>query len=396
MKTKLTTIFNLASATVLAILSIGMIPNYALACQYKAVSFNKDFEGGHLEQCKQLADNYFELSFTPENRPINSSPWYAFKIHSKTPKTLKLKLSFDGDAPRYLPKVSHDGVSWQNIPFEATKLSFIVDVDVKKAPIWIAGQEILDNDYYTQWLSNLNVSNTNLFELGKSSLGQNILALESKSAQSKEWLLLIGRQHPPEITGALAMRAFVDNILGDSKLAKGFRKRFNLLIVPNLNPDGVAAGHWRHNSQGIDLNRDWNKFEQQETKIVRDYLDSLIAKNHKLVMGLDFHSTKEDVFYTIPADAGVAPANLVNEWLEDVQQHSKNIFKVRIKPGNAPGRGIFKQFIADAYNVHGVTYEMGDSTNRDLIKQIAVISSELLMKRLTDTPAGDFYLKDNQ
>ena len=58
---------------------------------------------------------------------------------------------------------------------------------------------------------------------------------------------MIGRQHPPEVTGAIAMHSFIDTVLADTDLARQFRDRFKLAIVPLMNPDGVAAGHWRHN-----------------------------------------------------------------------------------------------------------------------------------------------------
>lgn len=368
----------------------------AQSCEYPSVSFKADFSGGHLSRCKQLGERHYELVFLPENRPVNSSPWYAFEVAARSPQTLKLILTFDGDAPRYLPKISRDKQHWHQIAFQADSLGFHIELKTDNKPLWIAGQEILDNDYYDKWLSGVKVKNVALIELGKSTQGRSVKALESKYQNNTEWLLIIGRQHPPEITGALAMHPFVDNILGDSDLAKTFRQRFNLLIVPILNPDGVELGNWRHNASGIDLNRDWNKFEQQETRLINHYLETLLNDKNKLVMGLDFHSTKEDVFYTIPASAAIAPKNLVTDWLEDVQDKSKNFFKVRNKPGNAPGRGVFKQYIADTFQVHGVTYEMGDSTNRQLIKHMALVTSDSLMQTLINTPPDSFYMQENQ
>ena len=66
-----------------------------------------------------------------------------------------------------------------------------------------------------------------------------------------------------------------------------------------MNPDGVDLGHWRHNSGGVDLNRDWSKYHQKEIKTTVDFISkTLKASNSKLVLGLDFHSTYYDVFYT--------------------------------------------------------------------------------------------------
>lgn len=63
-------------------------------------------------------------------------------------------------------------------------------------------------------------------------------------------VLLIGRQHPPEVTGAIAMVAFVEQLLRDEEgpcELCAFHADTNLVIVPLVNPDGVDAGNWRHN-----------------------------------------------------------------------------------------------------------------------------------------------------
>ncbi|WP_395338920.1 hypothetical protein PN836_013075 [Ningiella sp. W23] len=51
---------------------------------------------------------------------------------------------------------------------------------------------------------------------------------------------------------------------------------------------------------------------------------------------------------------------------------------------------MFKQFIADYYGVHAVTYEMGDNTERQLINHVAQTSALLLMEQMLDTPPDAF------
>ena len=41
-----------------------------------------------------------------------------------------------------------------------------------------------------------------------------------------------------------------------------------VIVYPLMNPDGVDEGHWRHNTGGIDLNRDWAHYNQPETRQV--------------------------------------------------------------------------------------------------------------------------------
>ena len=80
------------------------------------------------------------------------------------------------------------------------------------------------------------------------------------------------RQHPPEVSGYRSFLYFFNRLMDSDELAQNFRSNFHIIAYPMLNPDGVEQGHWRHNSKGIDLNRDWEYFRQPETRSVRDAL----------------------------------------------------------------------------------------------------------------------------
>ena len=49
-------------------------------------------------------------------------------------------------------------------------------------------------------------------------------------------------------------------------LAKAFRERFVLKIIPMLNPDGVYHGHYRCDTKGVDLNRTYVVAAEAERK----------------------------------------------------------------------------------------------------------------------------------
>ena len=107
--------------------------------------------------------------------------------------------------------------------------------------------------------------------IGLSKEGREMRLMMIGQAQATDRIMVISRQHPPEVTGYLAMKGFIETVAGDSKLARKFRKSFAVDVVPLMNPDGADNGHWRHNSGGIDLNRDWSDFNQPETSNVRDF-----------------------------------------------------------------------------------------------------------------------------
>src|SRR3546814_6550764 len=68
---------------------------------------------------------------------------------------------------------------------------------------------------------------------------------------------------------------FVDELAADSPLARDFRERTLVIVLPLLNPDGVVEGNWRGNINGQDLNRDWGPFSQSETRRSEEHTSEL-------------------------------------------------------------------------------------------------------------------------
>lgn len=352
------------------------------ACDRGEIRITADFESSRMDECANMGNNNFLITLKPENTPINHSPWYAFKIVAEKEATIKIAIKVAGGRTnRYLPKISNDMTIWRlhTHQYRGDRLEF--SVEASKKAIYIAGQEVINNQYYDEWAKHIEqVSTAQQSLLGESIQGRPIYKLESVG-ESDEWLVILGRLHPPEVTGALALFPFVETLLANNQLAGSFRKKYNLLIIPNLNPDGVAMGNWRHNANGVDLNRDWITFKQKETKLVHQYLQNLIARGQKVKFAVDFHSTQEDVFYTMPVDYGLENRYFVNHWLDSLDKAMPN-FNVIQKPGNRPNTGVSKQYFADNYNVHAITYEMGDESNRENIKTIAHNAAVLLMQNL--------------
>ncbi len=387
---------------------------HKLTCEFDDVVFSANFETGRLSFCKELGPNHYLLGTSPENTPINPSPWYAFSVKAKQKdkQSILIEIQAEGSRARYMPKLSANKKDWEALDFEIKKDNLLVSLDVGEATgiQYISAQEIIDKQMHEAW--NRNLAQNSSFELrtlGKSKLGRNIEALIHEQADNTEWLMIIGRQHPPEVTGALAMFSFMEALSEETQLNTALFDRFNIFFVPLVNPDGVVTGNWRHNANGIDLNRDWGKFGEPETNIVHKKLRDLLGNEHNLAFALDFHSTQQDIFYTMPTDyipivhenqnieLGVLPKSLVSDWLESLKQSRLRSFTVRERPGSSRGRGVFKQFIADEYGVHAVTFEIGDNTNRTLIKHIGRTSAHSLAKTLLSVPPEAFRISpDNK
>lgn len=219
-----------------------------------------------------------------------------------------------------------------------------------------------------------------LTTLGRSAQGRRIIALGSDGRQP-ETVVITGRQHPPELTGALALRYFVERLTSGDDLSRRFRHRFGLLVVPMMNPDGVAEGLWRHDTAGTDLNRDWGPFQRPETRLMRDALEAPVNAGAPPALLVDFHSTWRDVLYTQPDDAPGTRAELPGTWHQAINDRLDEPDIQRSDDRN-PGRPTLKTWAHETFQIPGITFEIGDETAEARIRTLAVIAAEELMTLL--------------
>ena len=381
-------------ASLLLVLVIGgcapAIDRVNRFCENAYFLVDAQFESGNFDACRATTDGAFALTIRPEDQPpINNSPWYAFRVSPKRAGEMTVNVQFiDGDA-RYWPKVSVDGRRWQRIDvgdvtWSESRDSFELKLDVGESTLWVAAQELLTTTWYDTWIRDLTERDdiaTRL--LGRSVNGRPIHV--AVTADRPEVVLLLGRQHPPEITGALAMRAFVETVLGDSPLARAFRDRFAIILIPLMNPDGVAEGHWRHNANGVDLNRDWGPFTQPETRNMLPLLATLDELGTQIRLMLDFHSTRSNLFYTQPVEESELAGEFAASWLGRARQRLPD-YEFRHDAGAASEQANSKNYFFRRYGIPSITYESGDETDRDDLRRSASVFAQEMMRLLLEYP----------
>lgn len=366
----------------------GEVVNRQPVCGFGDLRIDTDFPAGRISECAQTGKNEFTLGLEPENRPVNHSPWYAFRVMSAGKRKVTIYLHYGAHKHRYVPKVSRDGESWSLLDEKSWEVLLQgkllkLRLQVGPEPLYVAGQELIDNRDYKRWIERLaEKPYVSKSLLGRSTEGRPIYKIESTGAEKPGQVVIVGRQHPPEVTGAIALIHFVERVWQEDMLAKKFRQKFNLLVVPNLNPDGVEHGHWRHNMEGLDLNRDWGPFTQIETRLMRDELDRFKEEGApRLYLFLDFHSTNKDVFYTQLDEMRTFPENFTRNWLDAIQQRFPD-YKVTRQPGHNPDLPTSKAYVNATFGIPALTYELGDETDRELIRITARGAAEEMMKLL--------------
>lgn len=353
--------------------------------QNEGISFSNDFPSARLNQLSKVNDSTFNITIVPENKPINQSPWFAFKVWSKGQKNIYVNLLYPENKHRYQPKISSDGVQWETlneVKLSEDKNQASFKLALSKDTLLVAAQEIIASNQSYQWMDHLaRKYSLDKKVIGYSIGGKPIIALNSKKSDGKKIVVILSRQHPPEISGYFAMVQFVETLLGNTRLAEDFIKKYELVIIPMINPDGVDEGNWRHSFAGVDLNRDWIDFKQPETRAVRDYLLTKVKKQDaKVYFALDFHSTYNDVLYTNEDRADTNQPGLTNAWVKGLHDF-EGANKTVVKPsGN--GGNVSKAWLGKVLNAEALTYEVGDNTPRAYIKQKANKVAEVLMMEL--------------
>ena len=356
------------------------------------LTFDADFPAGHLDGCTKTADGRYRLVIRSETSPVNNSPWYAFRVRSDRPQKIDVEFTYEGGSHRYAPKISRDGKSWSRPSADAyqqTKgMPPRLRLDAGPQALWVASQEILASEDLYRWARKM-AATTGAAEsvLGQSVGGRPLLMWRLGDLSSDDLVVIVGRQHPPEVTGSLALMAFVDTLAGDSDSARRFRGRFQVMLVPLMNPDGVELGHWRCNLNRVDMNRDWREFQQPETQAVRDEVQQLASAGKLLCLLLDFHSTGHDVFYTQRDSDKTIPEDFTRQWLTAVERRLPD-YQLRRDGSHGTKQATAKYWGYETFRVPSITYEVGDTTDRDLIRTVAHTAAEEMMRILLHDAAN--------
>ncbi len=185
------------------------------------------------------------------------------------------------------PVYSYDRINWYHVNWRHYGKSSDYNYWVKFPVYGKSGQKIYFATHIPYTLSDyekFNKSiNTNKYvsvnSIGKSVEGRKLLlfSVTNKSSHNtKKKLVFIGAQHAAlESTGTVNIEGMIYWLINESNPnAKKVRDNVIVYFIPMVNPDGVFEGNSRVNANNVDLNRDWIKYTQPETKAVKKFLDA--------------------------------------------------------------------------------------------------------------------------
>ena len=129
------------------------------------------------------------------------------------------------------------------------------------------------------------------------------------------------------------------------------------------------------------MNRDWAFYHQPENRQVANFIVKTSKQNKSdVILGLDFHSTQRDIFYTFDESLVAEELPYFNDyWVPAVND------ALEIKtPEGAYGlnQPITKTWFVTQFGAASITYEVGDHTPRDFVVRKGKVAAQEMMKLL--------------
>lgn len=351
--------------------------------------FSNMFAGARLNDVTASPDAPLRYTLTIDRegpRVTNVSSWYAFAIESTGEKTVEVVLSYAFGRHRYAPKVRH-GESGEWLPLPSTQVRVVSRTEViltlrlSGGRTYVAGGPMTSVADQELWAAeHVKKPFVRQREYGRSAAGVPLRVLETQAAKlpGARTVIVMTWQHPPEFSGVRAFRAFVDTLLADTPEARAFRDAYGLMIVPVANPDGVNEGHWRHNLGDVDLNRDWRKFGQPETRALRD----LFKQVARPALFLDYHSTRKTLFYTqLDEEMGTPPTRFTVDWTGALQARFP-AEKITRDTNHNPNTATSRNWAASELKVPSITVELADDASFEFCEAFGRAGAEDMMRLL--------------
>lgn len=249
------------------------------------------------------------LTYDHERSSTNRATghWY-FQIQAKPGSDLTLVLkNFDNiwngkeakpvsdDTHCY---VSYDRKNWKTIPTKMTSdNSLKFHVHMEQNSLYVARLEPYHLGHLEKLITEIQDNPlVDITPIGKTVEGRQLEIIRVGKSDAPHRIFIRARAHAWEPGGNWVVQGLIRSLLQENKDTERYLEKYCLYILPMANKDAVARGRTRFNSQGMDLNRNWDKpadpVYAPENHSLESWLEDMIKKDKKPHLAIDLHNDR--------------------------------------------------------------------------------------------------------
>lgn len=285
--------------------------------------------------------------------------------------------------------ISTDGINWTVIPTDfisGNRLKF--KVPMKSDQMYVASVE----PYRISDLDKLIIEikgkpQVEIMKVGNTAEGRPLEIIRIGNPDAAFSVFLRARAHSWEPGGNWVVQGLIRTLL--EKDAAHFLKRYSVYIMPMTNKDGVARGRTRFNTNGKDLNREWDRPADRiltpEKYAFESWLEMMISKGRKPQLAIDLHNDQGGNIHVN------LPSAVNSQYVSNMKRVENLLYKhtwFTEGPSHVKNPGSFGEGLAKRYGIDAFVYELNYEWIAGLNKAPMGKDWELLGKQLAEV----FYL----
>jgi hypothetical protein len=273
--------------------------------QLTPANFTAEFESGNVANVQQAGIDSFTFEIRLDDNHGDTYGWYYFAVTGGIGYDIALFLTNPDNWQNNSckPLFSNDNDNWERVSDTWVQNGWLgFSHYLQSDTVWFAQGIPYTVTQMQDYISSIEYSHyVDRQTLGYSPHNRPIemitITNDDIPTDYKKTVWLISRQHPMESGPTYLLTGTIDKVLDDSDFSRRFRNDVEIHIVPIVNVDGVAEGYSRHNTQGLNLNREWSsdiQSEPAEVRAVHIAMDCFITSGRSVDFFMDLHSAPDN------------------------------------------------------------------------------------------------------
>jgi len=256
-----------------------------------SLNISSNFDAGNIEIINIKDASNIQLKIRKDSNS-DFLQWFYFRVQGAKEQTCEMKIINADEAAYpegwedYKARASYDRKHWFTVPTKYDGSNLTIELSPKYDSFYIAYFAPFSYEQHLDLINNAQQSDIcTLEQIGETTQGRPIDFLRiGKEDKLKKNLWVIARQHPGETMAEWFMQGLIYRLIDkQDSVSINLLKKANLYIVPNMNIDGSILGNLRVNAKGVNLNREW------ESPNIENSPEVYYVKEKMKEIGMDFN-----------------------------------------------------------------------------------------------------------